>query len=488
MKANTKITGAIHKVCTAYPMLVSESYVEGIKFREDGGEEDTQFWVDLLDQHFAEGGGVCPYSSGGSCEFCTLTSQQEFVWAMEQYNSEKGFNNKVLENLENMRAASEAKRVMNEMMAAELPPVLTGVELAEKDFPSQDWLLKGLVENGQRVILSGYRKAGKTTAFIGALKSIVDGDDFMGYYESVPSGECPVLYLNLEVPERTMRSYLFDTIGIKNKQRLRIWDLLGYKVDILNDPFFERLRDYINGEGVCCLFVDPLRQFYTGDENDNTIAKEVTDRIDLLMKECDSLQTVFIVAHTGHENGGANVQVEAGFARPRGASKWGDWADVLMALSTRGQDRFFAYVGRNGEMPDKLLRLVPDGFSGKSVLQLDMAKGKTEVKAEGVGLAILRALAAAPDFTTPEAISVVDPVTGEVTEQTIHPGTLVLGAVKAAVGGRDTTTISGISTLVRLGHVYKWANPGDKREKLVTITAAGREALQAAEPEHLSFL
>lgn len=341
---------------------------------------------------------------------------------------------KVNERVVDMVINKEARRQFNAMESTPLPPVLTGEEFYDLDFPKQDWLFEGLVERGQRVILSGYWKSGKTTAFGYALKAICDGGPYMGVFDADAAGPCPALYLNLEVPDRTMYNYLFSTIGIKNRDKLLVHNLLGYNVNILNDVYLEQLQELVSEKGICALFVDPLRQFYSGDENDNSLAKEVTDKLDILLQESDSLQNIFLVAHTGHANG-LNAD-ESGFARPRGASKWADWADVLLSLTRHGDDRFFAARGRNGEIGERRLRLMDEG------LWLDLEVNPREARAESIAEDVIALLQAGPRNMT---------------------------TIKAEVQGEDRRIIAAVNSLVEEGILTRSQNPNDRRATLIAI-------------------
>lgn len=336
--------------------------------------------------------------------------------------------------VEDLVVNKEARRTFLAMESTPLPPVLTGDEFYDLDFPKQDWLFEGLVERGQRVILSGYWKSGKTTAFGYALRAICDGGAYMGVFDADSIGPCPALYLNLEVPDRTMYNYLFGTIGIKNRDKLLVHNLLGYNVNILNDVYLEQLQTVVDEKSVCALFIDPLRQFYSGDENDNSLAKEVTDRLDTLLQESDSLQNIFLVAHTGHANG-LNAD-ESGFARPRGASKWADWADVLLSLTRHGEDRFFAARGRNGEIGERRLRLDDNG------LWLDLEVNPRDARREGIAEDVIALLQNGPKNMT---------------------------SIKAEVQGEDRRIISAVNQLVEEGILVRSQNPNDRRAVMIAI-------------------
>lgn len=344
------------------------------------------------------------------------------------------------------KVSKEGQRLFLASEFTPLPPVLRGSEFRQKDFPKQDWLFNDLVERGQRAILCGQWKSGKTTTFGDALKTICDGGSFLGVFkrEEDEQSHCPVLYLNLEVPERTMFNYIYETHKIKDdNDRLMIQNLLGYNVNILNDAYFEELQRTVNDNGVCVLFVDPLRQFYVGDENDNSVAKEVTDRLDSLMTESDSLQNIFLSAHIGHAQQGE----EGTFARPRGASKWSDWADVLMSLTRQGEDRFFAVRGRNGELSERRLRLTKTG------LRIDTDVTRRIARLEGTEEDVLAYLLRSGGHSN-------------------------MSSLKNGVDGRDAIVISAVNSLEAKGLVFKGQDPNDRRSTLISLTEEGLEYVQ----------
>lgn len=346
---------------------------------------------------------------------------------------------KVQGKLEELIVTKEAKRQFTALNSPELPPILSDSEFLDTEYTPDPWLFRGLVEVDQRVILSGYRKAGKTTFMSDAVRTYLDGGAFLGCFEATEEigTECPVLYLNLEVPERKFQEYVAG-IGLLSRDRLRVCNLGGKGFNILSDPHFDWLDAAVNEMGVCTLIVDPLRRCYEGDENDNGIAKEVVDRFDRLIDRNPCLRNVFIVAHTGHEQGNSFVEDPGLFARPRGASVWGDWADVLLSLTVdRQMNRYLAFTGRSGEMPATLLTL--NGFG----LRLELGVDSRNVRDNRIDTDILAYVS--------------------------RVGVCNMRALKATIRGDDSAIITAVDRLTAEGLLTKERNPSDKRESIVKL-------------------
>lgn len=327
-----------------------------------------------------------------------------------------------------LKARKKALRLVQVEESKPLPEPIAVREFMSIEYSQEPWLFEGVIEVGQNVVISGYRKAGKTTTVLHLLKSYCVGSSFLGIFEPGESvGECPVMYLNMEVNEREMQKYI-RRMGLEDQEKLFTWNLTGHRFNILDDLHYEQLGNFIVDKNVCSLFIDPLRNVFVGDEDDNSLAKEVTDRFDSLKVDSGCLHNLLIVCHTGHTNG---QDAEPGaFARPRGASRWGDWPSVLLSLTTnRQRDRFFSMIGRNGEFTASQLRLIENADG--NTLWLDMATGPSDVRSNTIESVLLKALADS------------------------HPNPLNSSALKRIAGGDDAVTLAVIGQLQTSGLVLR---------------------------------
>jgi hypothetical protein len=90
--------------------------------------------------------------------------------------------------------------------AIELPPVVSGIELARQSSTAQQWAVEGLLAPGQSVLLAAQKKSGKTTTVLNLIRSLTTGEPFLGEYK--PVRRMRVAYFDTELRFETANSYV----------------------------------------------------------------------------------------------------------------------------------------------------------------------------------------------------------------------------------------------------------------------------------------
>lgn len=233
--------------------------------------------------------------------------------------------------------------------------------LAEPD-DEQVYRVNNLWPTGGNVVFSAQRKAGKTTARDNLIKSLVDGDAFLGRgrsvaladevsFDVVPLAAGERVYVaDLELDRSTLRRWL-RAHRIKNEDQVMAQDFRGKvtSLDVLDGRCRREWATYLADHNVKVLILDPLAALlgaYGYDENDNTGIGHLLAALDVLKADA-GIPELMVIHHMGH-----------GAERSRGASRLRDWPDVEWRLVRERPDnpkeepppdaaRFFAAEGRD---------------------------------------------------------------------------------------------------------------------------------------------
>lgn len=128
-------------------------------------------------------------------------------------------------------------------------------------------LIRGVLRQGRKLLITGPSKAGKTMNLIGLCTAIVNGGAWMGW--QCEQGK--VLYLNLELPADTCAhrfKKVYDALGgdPARYRDLHVWNLRGQSCPL--DKLAPKLIRRCDGKGFVAIVVDPIYKVSTGDEND----------------------------------------------------------------------------------------------------------------------------------------------------------------------------------------------------------------------------
>jgi len=219
--------------------------------------------------------------------------------------------------------------------------------LAEPDEPTP-WRIAECQPKDSRVICAAQFKAGKTTLVGNLIRSLRDGDPFLGKYVVTPI-EGTVALLDFEMGRNQLRRWYRDQ-QIKNDDGVVVLPMRGLASSFnIIDPrvraeWVERLRAL----GVVYLIIDCLRPILDAlglDEHHDVGAFLVP--LDALLVEA-GIPDALIVHHMGHTN-----------ERSRGDSRLRDWPDVEWRLMRKDDDpasaRFFTAYGRDVDVEEQEL-------------------------------------------------------------------------------------------------------------------------------------
>jgi hypothetical protein len=240
--------------------------------------------------------------------------------------------------------------------AAPLPTSVTLDELLSEPESPAVYRVNQLWPTGGRVLLAAQAKAGKTTLIGNLLRSLVDGDPFLGSFQPQPFKGTVVLIDN-ELSRDMVRRWL-RLQNIRNSQRIVVWTLRGRlsSFDILDPEVRTEWAVQIRSADATVVIFDCLRPVLDalGLSEDKDVGKFLV-AFDELLGEAGTAGEAVVVHHMGHSG-----------ERSRGDSRLRDWPEVEWKLVRENQDdpaasRYFCAYGRDVDVPEGRLEYESEG-------------------------------------------------------------------------------------------------------------------------------
>ncbi|WP_234928934.1 bifunctional DNA primase/polymerase [Mycobacteroides abscessus] len=250
--------------------------------------------------------------------------------------------------LDKLRVRADARRRFEAETRplSAFPPVTPLDEfLAQPDSPTA-YRIDRIAPVGGRVVLAAQFKAGKTTLIGNAIRSLADGEPFLGAFDvKIPASRIVVVddELDADMQRRWLRAQgIRNTAAVADVVTLRgktaSFDILD---DAIRDRWAQRWRDL----GADYLILDCLRPVMDAlglDENHD--AGKFLAAFDALLADA-GVRDATVVHHMGHHG-----------ERARGDSRLLDWPDALWRLVRENDEpssaRFFSAFGRDVSVPE----------------------------------------------------------------------------------------------------------------------------------------
>ncbi|WP_026533911.1 AAA family ATPase [Arthrobacter sp. H14] len=332
---------------------------------------------------------------------------------------------------QDIRNRDAAKQIIAAEQAGQFTPptpIPLDAFIANAANQEEAWRIEGLWPVNGRVLCSAAYKAGKTTLIGNLLRSLVDGDPFLGRYQPLLADaqyvhENGVLLIDTEMTERQLGAWLDDQ-GIKNQHLIEVLCLRGQlsAFNILDPATRTKWARKIEGSEVVIL--DNLRPVLDAlGLDENREAGKFLTAWDEFMSEMFATESL-IVHHTGH-----------GQERARGDSALLASNDAMWTLIRDDESeepispRYFKAIGRDVDVPETLLNY--DGTTRR----LSIGGGnRKDTRTAGKVHAVL-------DFLK------------------TSPGTSKTG-IKTAIPGDDKDTAKAIDEALRQGLIRAEKNTG----------------------------
>lgn len=185
-------------------------------------------------------------------------------------------------------------------------------------------LIKGILREGHKMLLSGPSKAHKSFCVIQLCVSIAEGRPWLGW-ETLQGR---VLYVNLELDEKSCLHRFWATYrasgGSYTPGMIDIWNLRGSATSL--DKLTPKLIRRAQKKEYKAIIIDPIYKVLTGDENS---AGEMAHFCNQFDKICKELNAATIFCH--HHSKGAQGQ-KASFHRASGSGVFSRDPDTIVDL------------------------------------------------------------------------------------------------------------------------------------------------------------
>lgn len=235
-----------------------------------------------------------------------------------------------------------AKLKYNEMefaLEGEPTPAISLTDLLAQNVQKTKWAIEDLLIMFGKVFLAAKAKSGKTTMSMSLLKSLADGDDFLGKFKVNPV-EGRIGYMNLELTEQQMQEWV-GRQDIKNHDRIHFWNLRGKVNPFRSANSRNHLIEEIRSLGIKTLIIDTFSKIFPGEANNNSEVNRFLAMLDVTLDKAGVEQLIMLV-HAG--NDGSKI---------RGATALTDHPDGIWYLASDEEgNRFFHAIGRDISVPE----------------------------------------------------------------------------------------------------------------------------------------
>ena len=168
-------------------------------------------------------------------------------------------------------------------------------ELLKREPAEPDWLVRGMIARGQKILVQGPPKQMKTWFVLSLLKALSRGENVCGvsFWKTTVSGVKAVM-----VEEEHSTNALIQRVqqSLAGTCNIVIPHRTGVKL-LPKNPEFEDLLNFIDEFRPDLLVLDPLRSFFDGDENDSSVMQQVFAPLNMLLRKYPHMAVV-VVDHT----------------------------------------------------------------------------------------------------------------------------------------------------------------------------------------------
>jgi len=203
----------------------------------------------------------------------------------------------------------------------------------------------GILYENNLLLLSGYRKDGKSMLSLNLAICLASGTDWLGFKVNKPKRVAIVQAEVLQQFTKERLDKMINARGVHVKDE-NLSVSMPFQGSITNPDIFECLKALIQENKLEVLIIDPLKYYHQSDENSNQEMHKVMSQF----RELTFLGTsIIIIHHTGKPSQFAGKRVN-----PRGASSIADDVDSLIEISKRSDGLKMQFELRYSHSPEDI--------------------------------------------------------------------------------------------------------------------------------------
>lgn len=199
-------------------------------------------------------------------------------------------------------------------------------EFCDQELPDEDWIIPGLLDRGDRMILTGIEGLGKTVLLREFAVCAAAGIHPFTFKAMTPR---TALFVDVENPAKIMRNSFREMRANVRKHRgpideKKLWIRRAPAGLDLGDPrdrlWLQRLVSLVNPDLLC---IGPAYKLYrgSGKSSDEDLARNVTSALDAVRESVNC--ALILEHHAGHGDSAAKDRS----VRPFGSSLWLRWPE-----------------------------------------------------------------------------------------------------------------------------------------------------------------
>jgi len=204
----------------------------------------------------------------------------------------------------------------------DLPDIENLADMFDVDEEDDPMVVDDIVAVGEKMILSGASKSGKSFLLLQLSVAVAEGEKWIGHQ----CNKGKILYINLELKAKSCRKrlkeiYKFKKISPKNINNIHLWHLRGkaQPLDKLTPKIIRRAKE----NNYSMIILDPCYKIITGDENS---ARDMGYFCNQFDKLCNELNAAIVYAH--HHSKGSKAD-QKNIDRGSGSGVFGRDPDVI---------------------------------------------------------------------------------------------------------------------------------------------------------------